>query len=33
LVKSFPEEAKRLHTKLEKEYKERYETYKQMVEG
>jgi hypothetical protein len=33
LVKSFPEEAKRLHTKLEKEYKERYETYKQMAEG
>jgi len=33
LHQSFPEEAKRLHAKLEKEYKERYETYKQMAEG
>jgi len=31
LVKSFPEEAKRLHAKLEDEYKERYETYKKMA--
>jgi len=33
LVKSFPEEAKKLHAQLEKEYKDRYETYKQMAES
>jgi len=33
LVKSFPDEAKKLHTQLEKEYKERYETYKEMAGG
>ncbi len=33
LHQTFPEEAKRLHAKLEKEYKERYETYKEMAEG
>ena len=33
LVKSFPDEAKELHTQLEKEYKERYEVYKEMAEG
>jgi len=33
LHQSFPEEAKRLHAKLEKEYKERYETYKEMAGG
>jgi len=32
LVQSFPNEAKRLHAKLEQEYKERWETYKQMAE-
>ena len=32
LVQSFPEEAKRLHAKLEAEYAERYQTYKQMAE-
>jgi len=31
LVKSFPDEAKKLHAKLEQEYKERWETYKQMA--
>ena len=31
LVKSFPDEAKKLHAKLEEEYKERWETYKQMA--
>jgi pyruvate-ferredoxin/flavodoxin oxidoreductase len=31
LHQSFPEEAKRLHEKLEEEYKERYETYKAMA--
>ena len=33
LVQSFPEEAKRLHAKLEEEYKERYEQYKEMAEA
>jgi pyruvate-ferredoxin/flavodoxin oxidoreductase len=33
LVQSFPDEAKRLHAQLEKEYEERYETYKEMAEG
>jgi hypothetical protein len=33
LLKSFPDEAKKLHTQLEKEYKERYEGYKEMAEG
>ena len=33
LVQSFPDEAKRLHAKPEEEYKERWETYKQMAEG
>jgi len=33
LVQTFPDEAKKLHAKLEKEYKERYETYNQMAEG
>ena len=32
LVQSFPDEAKKLHAKLEQEYKERWETYKQMAE-
>ena len=32
LVKSFPDEAKKLHAKLEEEYQERWETYKQMAE-
>ncbi|UCF09699.1 MAG: pyruvate:ferredoxin (flavodoxin) oxidoreductase [Candidatus Bipolaricaulota bacterium] len=32
LHQSFPEEAKRLNAQLAKEYKERYETYKQMAE-
>jgi len=32
LVQSFPDEAKRLHAKLEQEYKERWETYKRMAE-
>jgi len=31
LHQSFPEEAKRLHAKFEKEYKERCETYKEMA--
>jgi len=31
LVQSFPEEAARLHARLEAEYKERYETYKEMA--
>jgi len=31
LHQSFPEEAKKLNAQLEKEYKERYETYKQMA--
>lgn len=31
LHQTFPEEAKRLHALLEKEYKERYETYKEMA--
>ena len=31
LVQSFPDEAKKLHAQLEKEYKERWETYKQMA--
>jgi pyruvate-ferredoxin/flavodoxin oxidoreductase len=33
LVQSFPDEAKRLHAQLEKEYKERYEVYKEMAGG
>ena len=33
LVQSFPEEAKRLHAKLEAEYAERYQTYKEMAES
>jgi pyruvate-ferredoxin/flavodoxin oxidoreductase len=33
LVQTFPDEAKKLHTQLEKEYKERYEGYKEMAEG
>jgi len=33
LHQTFPEEAKRLHAKLEQEYKERYETYKEMAGG
>ncbi len=33
LVQSFPEEAKKLHAQLEAEYKERYETYRQMAES
>jgi len=33
LVQSFPDEAKKLHARLEAEYKERYETYKKMAEG
>ncbi len=33
LVQSFPDEAKKLHAKLKQEYKERWETYKQMAEG
>jgi len=33
LVQSFPDEAKKLHAKLEQEYKERWETYKRMAEG
>ncbi|KPJ57795.1 MAG: pyruvate-flavodoxin oxidoreductase [Planctomycetes bacterium DG_58] len=32
LVQTFPDEAKKLHAKLEQEYKERWETYKQMAE-
>jgi len=32
LVQSFPEEAAKLHKKLEEEYAERYETYKRMAE-
>jgi len=32
LVQSFPEEAERLHAKLEAEYAERYQTYKKMAE-
>jgi pyruvate-ferredoxin/flavodoxin oxidoreductase len=32
LVQSFPDEAKRLHAQLEKEYEERYEGYKEMAE-
>ncbi len=31
LVKTFPEEAKKLHAKLEAEYAERYQTYKKMA--
>jgi len=33
LYQSFPEEAKRLHAELEKNYKERYQKYKGMAEG
>jgi pyruvate-ferredoxin/flavodoxin oxidoreductase len=33
LVQTFPEEAKKLHVKLEQECKERWETYKQMAGG
>jgi len=32
LVQTFPEEAAKLHKKLEDEYAERYETYKRMAE-
>jgi len=32
LHQSFPDEAKRLHAKLEAEYKERYESYKKLAE-
>jgi uncharacterized lipoprotein YehR (DUF1307 family) len=32
LVQSFPEEAKKFHAQLEKEYKERYELYKKLAE-
>jgi len=32
LHQTFPDEAKRLHAKLEQEYKERYETYRRMAE-
>ncbi len=31
LVKSFPDEAKRLHQELEREYRERYEEYKKLA--
>gem|GEM_PF-5788687 len=31
LHQTFPEEAKRLHARLEAEYKERYETYKEIL--
>ncbi|MCK4580927.1 MAG: hypothetical protein KAU10_06210 [Dehalococcoidia bacterium] len=31
LVQSFPDEDKKLHAQLEQEYKERWETYKQMA--
>jgi pyruvate-ferredoxin/flavodoxin oxidoreductase len=33
LVQSFPQEAKKLHARLEAECKKRYETYKKMAEG
>ena len=33
LHQTFPEEAKRLHAKLEQEYKERYAAYKKMSEA
>jgi len=33
LHQTFPEEAARLHAKLEAEYAERYDTYKKMAEG
>jgi pyruvate-ferredoxin/flavodoxin oxidoreductase len=33
LVQTFPDEAKKLHAKLEQEYKERYEGYKEMAGG
>jgi len=32
LHQSFPEEVKKLHAQLEKEYKERWETYKKLAE-
>ena len=32
LVKSFPDEAKRLHARLEAEYMERYQEYKKLAE-
>ncbi|HUT87732.1 MAG TPA: hypothetical protein VMX15_06585 [Candidatus Heimdallarchaeota archaeon] len=32
LVQTFPDETKKLHAQLEQEYKERWETYKQMAE-
>jgi len=32
LHQSFPDKAKRLHAKLEKEYKERYNQYKKLSE-
>jgi pyruvate-ferredoxin/flavodoxin oxidoreductase len=33
LVQSFPDEAAKLHKKLEDEYAERYETYKEIAES
>ena len=33
LVQTFPDEAKKHHAQLEAEYKERYETYKNMAEA
>ena len=32
-MRPFPEEAAKLHAELEKEYAERYETYKKLAEG
>jgi len=33
LVQSFPDEAEKLHKRLEDEYRERYEDYKRMAEA
>jgi len=33
LVQTFPEEAARLHKRLEDEYRERYEDYKKLAGG
>ena len=33
LVQSFPDEAAQLHTRLQKEYEERYKLYKDMAGG
>jgi len=33
LVQSFPDEAAKLHKRLEDEYKERYEDYKRLAGG